>query len=107
MCTMSENTSSTLVLYEPVCVKVLRYGSTATVARLRPGVVLKAPRHKWWDIEKISSESRDLIERIKHSFCVEQRIFETLGDHPRIIKYFNHIWRVTVDSTNDDSRIDT
>ncbi len=76
-----------LRLYEPEIVKVLHYGSTSMIGRLRAGIVLKSPRYSWWDLQKTSSDDQAHVARIRHHFSVEQQILEILGEHPRIIKY--------------------
>jgi hypothetical protein len=73
------------VAYSPNVEKVLTYGSTSIIGRLKPGVVLKSPRYSWWSSP--AAEAHDSVKHIRHSFCVEERILRILGDHPRIIKY--------------------
>jgi hypothetical protein len=72
-------------VYDPHIGKILRYGSTCVIRRLREGVILKSPRWRWWEpSDTIASAS---IKIVKRSFSVEQQILEILGEHPRIIRY--------------------
>lgn len=48
-------------------------GSTATIFRLRPGVILTTPRQ--------------VTKRIANNFLVERQILSALGEHPRIMKF--------------------
>lgn len=74
-----------LVRYNPPSsMEVLSVGSTATVTRIKPGVVLKSPHFSRWHSK--SAESHRLVRDIKHYFCVEEKILAELGEHPRIIR---------------------
>lgn len=64
--------------------EILGYGSSAIVARLKPGIVLKYPRFSWW---KLSTEdTQDVIQDIKRSFIVEEKILGILGPHPNLVR---------------------
>lgn len=64
--------------------KVLSVGSTATVARVEPGLVLKSPHFSWWHSR--NAEIHRVVRDIKHNFEVEEQILAKLGEHPRIIR---------------------
>ncbi|KAJ5735351.1 uncharacterized protein N7483_000476, partial [Penicillium malachiteum] len=75
-------------LYKPPLTENLGRGSTSLIARIRPGVVLgylKYPRFIWWHTEATSSHS--LVQNVKRSFEVEEKLLDLLGTHPRIIRY--------------------
>lgn len=61
---------------------VIHYGSTATLSRVRPGVLLKLPYEP--NIEAPHVEK--IKESVVHAFSVEQPILEMLGSHPRIVQ---------------------
>lgn len=68
----------------PPWMEVLSVGSTATIARIKPGVILKSPHFSWWQSQ--NPETHHLVRDIKHNFSVEERIFTLLGGHPRIVR---------------------
>lgn len=72
-------------LYDPPVEKVLRYGSTCVIGRLREGVILKSPRCRWWKVSDTVASA--YVKIVKKSFSVEQQILEIVGEHPRIIRY--------------------
>lgn len=55
-------------------------GSTSTIYRLRPGIVLKSPSPVW-------NVFPDKAKDIALKFSVEKQILDRLGDHPRIVKF--------------------
>lgn len=83
--TVISNRTSGPVVYSPTVEKVLNYGSTSVIGRLKAGVVLKSPRYSWWSSP--AAEAYDSVKHIRHSFSVEEQILGILGEHPRIIKY--------------------
>lgn len=70
--------------YNPCLDTILGRGSTSVIVRLRPHVVLKYPRYRWWDQQ--DGEDK-FVDSIKRSFQVEEEIFGILGSHPRIIRF--------------------
>ncbi|CAI7592798.1 unnamed protein product [Penicillium palitans] len=73
------------VIYEPRLGETLSQGSTSLIVRLTPGVVVKCPRYSWWHSGAVNTTS--FVKDIKHSFEVEEQLFDILGTHPRIIRY--------------------
>lgn len=73
------------VIYEPRLGETLSQGSTSLIVRLKPGVVVKCPRYSWWHSGTVDTTS--FVKDIKHSFEVEEQLFDILGTHPRIIRY--------------------
>ncbi|EKV12769.1 Tyrosine-protein kinase, catalytic domain [Penicillium digitatum] len=73
------------VLYEPQLGETLSQGSTSLIVRLKPGIVVKCPRYSWWYSR--AAEASSFVKDIKRSFEVEERLFDILGTHPRIICY--------------------
>jgi hypothetical protein len=81
--TIASNGAPGPVVYRPTIDKILNYGSTSIIRRLKPGVVLKSPRYLWWTCPAM--EAHNSIKDIKHSFNVEEQILRILGEYPRII----------------------
>lgn len=73
------------VLYEPQLGETLSQGSTSLIVRLKPGIVVKCPRYSWW--YSGAADASSFVKDIKRSFEVEERLFDILGTHPRIIWY--------------------
>ena len=67
--------------------EVLSVGSTATVARVEPGLVLKSPHFSWWNSQH--AKTYRAVRDIKHNLWVEEQILAKLGEHPRIIRQVN------------------
>ena len=70
-----------------------------SLAKVKPGVVLKFPHYPWWlftpEQVKQLYYPKD-VETSKAKFERERRVFEILGDHPRIVRYVSTHARVTV-----------
>ncbi|KAI2764155.1 hypothetical protein DTO012A8_9517 [Penicillium roqueforti] len=73
------------VIYEPSVGKALTHGSTSLIVRLKPGVIVKCPRYSWWHSD--TADATSFVKDIKHSFEVEERLFDILGTHPSIVRY--------------------
>lgn len=79
------------VIYEPSVGKALTQGSTSLIVRLKPGVIVKCPRYSWWHSD--TADATSFVKDIKHSFEVEERLFDILGTHPSIVRYVSRIRR--------------
>lgn len=60
-----------------------------SLARVKPGIVLKFPHHPWWlltpeQVQKMHCPIH--AQSYKDKFEREKRVFEILGNHPRIVR---------------------
>lgn len=71
-------------------------GPTSRFSRVEPGVILKYPVEVWRE----SSAYERLTNEIANNFSVERQIFDKLGEHPRIVKYFSLTFAVEHHQSN-------
>ncbi|KPM40378.1 hypothetical protein AK830_g6171 [Neonectria ditissima] len=60
------------------------YGSTCSIKRVSPGIVVKEP---------LQFKQQGLASKVTRCFSVEPRILEQLGQHPRIVQYLGRCER--------------